>query len=162
MRVAHSAFSHREKVADGRMRAMCIGLINAIEEPGGSVKTPEAAMKRSAVSVLVLVLVLVPGCQGITKLDGEVVGTDGKPIAGVQILLIEPDDTALGCATRTDQAGRYSVTLSHAPFNITLAFTATKDGYEPYFKGFNSGDSARFPKSIVLEKAKIAPTATKM
>ena len=115
-------------------------------------------MKRTAAVCLGL-LVLVAGCDGHTSLSGEVVGPDDKPIAGVKVRLSEPNEPARGWDSTTDEFGRYSVALTHAPFDIPLVVTATKDGYKPYRKEFKVSQRERFPKKIVLEPDPQAPAA---
>ncbi|WP_439630132.1 carboxypeptidase-like regulatory domain-containing protein [Gemmata sp.] len=104
-------------------------------------------------------LLLVAGCDGHTSLGGEVVGPDGKPIAGASVRLIEPDLPPRGPASTTDEFGRYSISLTHAPFDVPLVVTATADGYEPYRKEFKAREWASFPRTIVLQPDPQAPAA---
>jgi hypothetical protein len=107
-------------------------------------------MKRTAGVGLVLLL-LVSGCDGRTSLGGRVVGPDGKPIAGVSVRLIEPDAPPRGLASTTDEFGRYSISLTHAPFDVPLVVTATADGYKPFRKEFKAREWASFPQTIELQ-----------
>ena len=106
-------------------------------------------MRRSAVCLVVLALA--SGCDGHTSLNGEVVGPDDKPIAGAKVRLSEPDHPDRGWNSTTDESGRYSVALTHAPFDISLVVTVTKDGYKPYRKEFKVSQRNDFPGKIVLE-----------
>jgi hypothetical protein len=124
---------------------------------GTGVQNPETAVKQPA--VYVFVLVLAAGCDGHTSLSGEVVGPDDKPIAGVKVRLSEPKEPSRGWDSTTDEAGRYSVALTHAPFDIPLVVTATKEGYKPYQKEFKVSQRAGFPKRIVLEPAQASGAA---
>jgi len=113
-------------------------------------------MKRTSVICLGL-LVLVAGCDGHTRLSGEVVGPDDKPIAGVKVRLSELNEPTRGWESTTDESGRYTVGLTHAPLDIPLVVTATKDGYKPYRKEFKVSQREGFPKKIVLEPDPQAP-----
>ena len=115
-------------------------------------------MKRTSAICLGL-LVLVAGCDGHTSLSGEVVGPDDKPIEGVKVRLSEPKEPTRGWDSTTDTSGRYSVALTHAPFDIPLVVTATKEGYMPYRKEFKVSQRESFPKKIVLEPDPNAPAA---
>jgi hypothetical protein len=117
-------------------------------------------MSRSALRTLVAVFVLVSvGCfllavcfyrgDGHTQLDGEVVGPDDKPVAGAEVQLSEAGPHRATAVT--DEAGRYTVGLSHAPYDVPLVVTITRAGYKPYRQEFQSGRQERFPKSIKLE-----------
>jgi hypothetical protein len=97
------------------------------------------------------------GCDGHTSLKGEVVGPDDQPIAGALVRLIEPQDAERERGSETDAAGRYSVALTHAPFDIPLVVTVKKDGYKPYRKEFRVRERESFPKKIVLEPDPQAP-----
>jgi hypothetical protein len=112
-------------------------------------------MKRACLGLLVLVA----GCDGHTSLSGEVVGPEDRPIAGVKVRLSEPKEPTRGWDSTTDESGRFSVALTHAPFDIPLVVTATKEGYKPYRKEFKVSQRESFSKKIVLEPAANAPTA---
>jgi hypothetical protein len=103
-------------------------------------------------------LILIAGCDGHTSLSGVVVGPDNKPVAGVKVRLSEPKEPTRGWDSTTNESGRYSVALTHAPFDIPLVVTATKDGYKPYRKEFEAGRRESFPKRIVLQPDPQAPT----
>jgi hypothetical protein len=107
--------------------------------------------------ICVAILIPIAGCDGHTSLNGEVVGPDDKPIVGAKVRLFESREPERGWDSTTDENGKYSVSLTHSPFDIPLVVTVTKDGYKPYRKEFKVGERDSFPKKIVLEPEPQAP-----
>jgi hypothetical protein len=96
--------------------------------------------------------------DGGTRLSGEVVGPDDKPIAGATVHLSDYPKMPYGSGwVLTDEAGRFTVGRTHAPSNIPLLFIVTKDGYKEFRKEFLSQDWQTFPTKIVLEPDPQAP-----
>ena len=90
--------------------------------------------------------------DGHTSLSGEVVGPDGRAIAGATVWLFEAErESSRNTWRLTDEAGRYSVGLTHAPENLRLVLTVSKDWHRPYRHEFQSPEWQTVPKRIVLE-----------
>jgi hypothetical protein len=89
--------------------------------------------------------------DGATRLSGQVVGPDDRPIVAAEVRLNEVGHFASTARSATDESGRYSVTLMHAPYLISLTVTITKDGYKTYSKEFRSDERESFSKKVVLE-----------
>jgi hypothetical protein len=102
---------------------------------------------------------LVSGCDGGTRLKGEVRGPDGQPIAGAQVRLDEAED--YGSETTTDEAGRFELGRVHAPFDIRLVFRVTKEGFRPYRQEFRSHRREDVPSLIVLQPEQRPPQRPK-
>jgi hypothetical protein len=79
------------------------------------------------------------------------VGPDDKPIPGVRVRLFEPKEPTRSLDSITDDAGQFSVGLTHAPVDVPLVITASKDGFKPYRQEFKAGARGKYPKRIVLE-----------
>jgi hypothetical protein len=107
-------------------------------------------MRRYIVCLTLIVILLTSGCDGGTRLQGEVVDADNKPVAEAKVRLCELNETSRSSDSKTDESGRYTVMLMHAPFKIPLVVTVTKDGYKPFRKEFKAGESEGLPKKIVL------------
>jgi len=111
-------------------------------EPGGD-------MRRSAVCLAVLIFVA--GCDGHTSLSGTIVGPDDEPVVGAKVRLFEPHQPERGRDATTGETGGFSLAMTHAPFDIPLVVTVTKEGYMPYRKEFKAAKWTDFPSKIVLE-----------
>jgi hypothetical protein len=103
------------------------------------------------------VIALASGCDGHTSLSGEVIGPDDKPVVGAKVRLTESEHPERGWDSTTNELGRYSVALTHAPFDISLVVTVSKDGYKPYREEFKVSKRDDFPKRIVLEPEPNSP-----
>lgn len=96
-------------------------------------------------------LFVVPIGDSQTKLSGDVVGPDGKPLTGARVRL------AMSGSERekevvTDDSGQYSVSVGHHSGNDILVVTVAKDGYRTYRREFKAADEwGGAPKRIVLE-----------
>ncbi len=52
---------------------------------------------------------------------------------------------------KTDTDGSFSVGFSHAPWNVDLSLTVSKEGYKTFEKRFKSEDAKQFPATIALD-----------
>ena len=99
-----------------------------------------------------LFALIVPYGDSQTKLSGDVVGPDSKPLAGARVRLT---DGGIGRDVVTDESGQFSVSVGHHSGNDILIVTVTKDGYGTYRRDFKAMDEwGGAPKHIVLEPEK--------
>jgi hypothetical protein len=106
---------------------------------------------QARIKVLTFVLVLViAGCDGFTHIKGRVTDMNGKPVQGA---LVEMKTISGGRDDQLKSAsdGSFSVGFSHAPWNVDLALTVSKEGYKTFEKRFKSADAKQFPATIILE-----------
>ena len=107
---------------------------------------------RRLISIVVTAgLMLTTGCDGQTILTGAVQDNDGKPVAGATVRLTQgagPDSPFE--ETKTDESGRYSLDLIHAPGNSLMVLLVTKVGFREYRREFRSDQQSKQPKTIVL------------
>ena len=89
-------------------------------------------------------------CDGFTHIQGKVTDTSGKPIEGAQV---EMKTGGARSQVKTDSQGSFNVSFTHAPFNVDLVLTVSKDGYKTFEKPFKSRDAKEFPATIVMEAA---------
>ena len=133
---------------------------------------PRGMSRYTACAVLLLLSVCVLyGCgflgmlffygDGHTRVIGEVVDPDGKPIGGAEVRLSEQARLSSTTSVLTDEAGRYDAGLTHAPRDLALVLTVTKDGYKPHREEFKSRESGSVPGTIVLEPDPQGPGAPK-
>ena len=116
-------------------------------------------MKRLA--IWLGLLLLAAGCDGHTSLRGDVVDPDDKPMRWAKLRLAELKEPSRGSDVTTDDYGRYSVSLTHAPFDIWLVVAVNKDGFRPYRKEFKVSQRESIPKKIVLEPEPTVPAHVK-
>ena len=106
---------------------------------------------RTILRVLSFMLLLsVAGCDGFTHIKGRVTDTNGKPIQGA---LVEMKTISGGRdgQSKTDADGSFSVGFTHAPWNVDLSLTVSKQGYKTFEKRFKSEEAKQFPTTITLE-----------
>jgi hypothetical protein len=101
-------------------------------------------------AVTVVLLLSLAGCDGFTHIKGKVVDANGKSIQGA---LVEMKTVSGGRddQVKTDADGSFSVGFTHAPFNVDLAVTVSKEGYNTFEKRFKSADAKQLPTTITLE-----------
>ena len=97
-----------------------------------------------------IVLLSLFACDGFTHIQGRVTDTNGKPIEGAHV---EMKTSGRREEVKTDSHGSFSVGFTHAPFNVDLVLTVSKDGYKTYEKSFKARDAKDFPSTIVMEAA---------
>ena len=97
-------------------------------------------------AVFAIVVSCAVGCEGLTRLDGRVVDSEGQPIADARVLFGENQ-------TATSGDGRFRCQMSHAPFEIQIDLTVSKKGFETYRETFTSRSDS-FYRDIVLRKYK--------
>ena len=97
-----------------------------------------------------IVLVSLFACDGFTHIRGKVTDTNGRPIEGAQV---EMKTGGARSQVKTDSHGSFSVSFTHAPFNVDLVLTVSKDGYKTFEKPFKSRAAKEFPSTIVMEPA---------
>ena len=109
-------------------------------------------MRIGIATLSVMLLVSLAGCDGFTHIKGKVVDANGKPIRGA---LVEMKTVSGGRddQVKTDADGSFSVGFTHAPYNVDLAVTVSKEGFKTFEKGFKSADAKQFPATITLEAA---------
>lgn len=97
----------------------------------------QAALVAAAASALVLVACVEEQPAGerlqsyvvdeqAERIEGEVMGTDGLPIAGAQVVLLQNDATE---TVSTDAAGHFVIEGEPGPYRLTIA----ADGYQSLF-----------------------------
>jgi len=96
-----------------------------------------------------IVLLSLLACDGFTHIQGKVTDTNGKPIEGANVGMKTSGHHE---ETKTDSHGSFSVGFTHAPFNVDLVLTVTKDGYKTFEKYFKARDAKEFPSIIVMER----------
>lgn len=97
---------------------------------------------------LILMTLLLTGCDGFTTIEGTVKDVNGNPIKDVKLVLM------LGgrkVENRASEDGSYSLSTSHAPFRVQPRLTATKKGYKPYQKEFPLAAGTIHKLDIILE-----------
>ena len=93
---------------------------------------------RYGVGVALYCLLFASGCDGHTRIRGHVTTIEGKPIAGATILLQAegPEDEFALPKERdtamTDEHGRYSLDITHAPRRFQFDFVVSKEGYSQH------------------------------
>lgn len=107
-------------------------------------------MRIGITALSVMLLLFFAGCDGFTHIKGKVVDANGKSLQGA---LVEMKTVSGGRddQVKTDADGSFSVGFTHAPFNVDLTVTVSKEGYKTFEKGFKSGDAKQFPTTITLE-----------
>ena len=106
---------------------------------------------RIGITVLSFVLVLlITACDGFTHIKGKVTDSNGKPVQGA---LVEMKTISGGRDDQSKSAadGSFSVGFSHAPWNVDLALTISKEGYKTFEKRFKSAEAKQLPTTITLE-----------
>jgi len=74
----------------------------------------------------------------VQPLGGQIVGEDGRPIAGARVLLLLPED-ASSYQTETNAEGLFRLDL-RAPAELEVRFRVEKEGYLPYESTANLGN----------------------
>jgi hypothetical protein len=84
-----------------------------------------------------------------THVKGKVTDASGRPIEGAQVEMktISGDRDH---KVKTDPDGSFDAGITHAPFNVALVLTVSKDGYKTFERRFKSEDAKQFPL-IALE-----------
>jgi hypothetical protein len=101
--------------------------------------------------VLTLILALsIAGCDGFTHIQGKVTDMNGKPIRGAAVKM-KTISGGRDDESTTEDDGSFSVGFTHAPFNVDLMLTVSKEGYKTVERRFKSADAKQFPPTIVLE-----------
>ena len=103
-------------------------------------------------SLLVIVAI---GCDGRTSVNGRVLNPDGEPIPGAMVRFTEhPDkpDERESKETTTDEEGRFSVSITHAPFKTPFLLEVSKEGFIRHQERLTG--TASYDKEIVLQPAK--------
>ena len=109
-------------------------------------------------TVLTLVLALfTAGCDGFTHLQGRVTDMNSKPIQGAEVEM-KTISGGRDDKSTTQVDGAFSVGFTHAPFNVDLMLTVSKEGYKTVERRFTSRDAKQFPSTIVMEAI---PNATR-
>jgi hypothetical protein len=102
-------------------------------------------------TALTLVLALfIAACDGFTHLQGKVTDMNGKPIQGA-VVEMKTISGGRDDKSKTEADGSFSVDFTHAPFNVDLMLTVSKEGYKTVERRFKSADAKQFPPNIVLE-----------
>jgi hypothetical protein len=110
---------------------------------------------QTRMTVFTLVLALaVAGCDGFTHLQGKVTDMNGQPIQGA-IVQMKTVSGGRDDKSTTKADGSFSVGFTHAPFNVDLLLTVSKEGYTTVERRFKSGDAKQFPPTITMEGASL-------
>lgn len=113
----------------------------------------------SMLCILLSSLVLI-ACDGHTSVRGHVYDKKGKPIEGALVLIETGRDIKFDI--QTDKEGYYAVGVTHAPFEVQLTLTVSKEGYKQYKKIFSSREEPKGDYKIVLEKISSTDGEAKM
>jgi hypothetical protein len=96
------------------------------------------------------------GCDGHTSVKGRVLTSDGKPIPGAAVKFTpEPDKPGhdRSCDTATDDEGRFSVGITHAPTrSMPFLLEVSKEGFVRHEERLTG--TASHEKDIVLQPVK--------
>jgi len=109
-------------------------------------------MRTAKRALSLLLLLSVAGCDGFTHISGKVTDTNGKPIQGAEVRM-KTISGGRDDKVKTDTEGSFTVGFSHAPWNVDLLLTVSKDGYKTFEKQFKSADAKQIPATIALEAA---------
>jgi hypothetical protein len=101
-----------------------------------------------AAGLLLLVSFLL-SCDGHTRVSGHVFDSKGQPVEKALVIL-ETGGRKFDIATRKD--GSFVVGLTHAPFEVQLSLSVTKEGFKPCKETFSSRSSPQGDHKIVLER----------
>src|SRR5215203_2366924 len=107
----------------------------------------ETRVKVSGAILLALVLM---GCDGFTHIRGRVTDVNGKPVDGA-LVQMKTISGGMDDRSKTGADGSFSVSLTHAPSNVDIKLTVSKDGYKTFEKVFKSADAEQFPATVTLE-----------
>lgn len=110
-------------------------------------------MRIKTVALCLIVLLGLAACDGFTHIGSKVTDTSGKPIQDAQV---EMKTGGRDEKTKTGADGSFSIGFTHAPFNVDLVVTVSKEGYKTFEKRFTARDASQFPQTIVLERAQAA------
>jgi hypothetical protein len=108
-------------------------------------------------ALCLVAVALTCGCDGGTRLQGRVLGPDGKPLAGAKVQFGQPGD--LQSERVTGEDGRFEVGRVHAPFEVKLVLTVTKEGFRPYRQQISSRRPEEFSGTVVLQPEPAPPKA---
>ena len=102
-------------------------------------------MKNLLTTILLLIAVCL-ACDGGSRIGGRIVDTNGRPIKDALVLFEavekgEPADS-YRCKVRTSADGYFGCGFVHAPWNIKLRLSVTKEGYNTYMRELYSKDVA--------------------
>jgi hypothetical protein len=93
------------------------------------------------------------GCHGHTHLEGRVLGPRGKPVAGAKVRLALAEDPERVSEMTTEKDGRFFAALTHAPSNVALVLTVTKQGFKTYREEFTARQAREVASmKVVLER----------
>lgn len=106
-------------------------------------------MKKALITLLVLSTFLLASCDGHTSVSGYVYDGKGQPIEDALVALEEHGHTF---EIRTRKDGSFDVGVTHAPTEVQLTFTVSKEGYEPHKETFSSRKEPERGYKIVLER----------
>jgi hypothetical protein len=85
---------------------------------------------RSFLGLGVLVALGMAGCDGYTSVSGRVLDPKGKPIPEASVKLIQQTDHPRSSTAATDEEGRFSVGVTHAPTKkMPFLFEVNKEGF---------------------------------
>ena len=102
-------------------------------------------MKKNYKNLFICILTcifLILGCDGGSRIVGNVYDTENKPIENAEIKFeqIEKGETkeSYQCSTKTDKDGKFGCGFTHAPKKVQLKLTVSKNGYKTYETEFSS------------------------
>ena len=110
---------------------------------------------------LAVLIFLILGCDGGSRVNGFVYDTENKPIENATVKFEsvrkgEPEESYQSIE-QTDKNGRFECGFMHAPFEVQLKLTVSKAGYILYESQFSSREAQKKLENkeeyrIVLEK----------
>jgi hypothetical protein len=79
----------------------------------------------------------------------------GRPLEGATVRFGQPGQSQSERVTGED--GRFGVGRVHAPFEVRLVLTVTKEGFRPYRQEISSRRPEDFPGTVVLQPEPRSP-----
>ena len=106
-------------------------------------------MKKALLTLLVLSTFFLASCDGHTSVSGYVYDGKGQPIEDALVVL---EEHGRKFEIRTRKDGSFDVGVTHAPTEVQLTFTVSKEGYKPHKESFSSRKEPERGHRIVLDK----------
>jgi hypothetical protein len=107
---------------------------------------------RSFLGLGVLVVLGVAGCDGHTSVSGRITDPKGKPLPEAAVKLIQQTGHPRSSTTTSDEEGRFSVGVTHAPTkSMPFVLEVTKEGFEKHAERLLG--TAHHEREITLQPA---------
>ena len=106
-------------------------------------------MRFTKLLLLFALICILSACDGFTHVTGKVMDENGKPVPGAMVEL-KTDSGGRRQQAKSAADGSFSVGFSHAPFQLDLTLTVSKQGYKSIETKFKSNQAKELPTTIVL------------